>query len=178
MRATLGVLTLVLLASIAPYATAHGGNAVGLEARERPCPDSQAKCLVTFNLPVDKQPGDPVEIMVRNFGTSNSSYTIHVTTLDEADPDRQDTPAAAALASIGPVPPGEEREVNVTVPDARELYAWSDADDDEAEGMHEVFAVRPPGSSDGPGSEPAPGPGGGLLALALAGAALLIGKDR
>lgn len=177
MRATLGVLALVLLASTAPPAMAHGGDTVGLEARERPCPDDQAMCLVTFNLPVGKQPGDPLEILVRNFGTSNSSYTILVTTLDQADPERQDTPADAAIATIGPVPPGEEREANITVPEARELYAWSDEDDDEAQGMHEVFAVRPPGSSDG-SSAPAPGAGGGLLALALAGAALIVGKDH
>lgn len=177
MRATLGVLALVLLVSIAPYAAAHGGNAAGLEARERPCPDDQAKCLVTFNLPVGKEPGDPLEILVRNFGTSNSSYTILVTTIDQADPERRDTPADAAIATIGPIPPGEEREVNVTLPEARELYAWSDEGDDEAQGMHEVFAVRPPGSSDGPSAD-APAPGVGLLALALAGAALIVHKDR
>lgn len=177
MRATLGVLALVLLVSIAPYAAAHGGNAAGLEARERPCPGDQAKCLETFNLPVGKQPGDPLEIMVRNFGTSNSSYTILVTTIDQADPQRQDTPADAAIATVGPIPPGEEREVNVTVPETRELYAWSDEGDDEAQGMHEVFAVRPPGSSDG-SSAPAPGPAGSLIALALAGAALIVGRHR
>lgn len=164
MRRTVGLITLLIVAALAPTLVAHGGNTIGLEARERQCPDDEAICLSLFSIAAATQPGDQVELMVRNLGSSNSSYTIHVAPLADADPDRRDTPASAAFVEVGPVPPGGTEEVTFTLPDAPELYAWSDEDDDEAQGMHETITLR---ATDSSVDRSAPGPGAALLAAAL-----------
>ncbi len=103
-------------------------------AQEGGCPDEKTFCFDVEERPDDLEPGDEVNLTLRNEG--NTSHNAHVTTNDSADPEHRDTPSTAAIANTSTISPGEMDSTNVTVPeDADGIYIWCDMTGHEAAGM-------------------------------------------
>lgn len=134
------------------------------------CPEGKSLCYQVENASPELTPGEEVSIRFEN--RDGVEHTLHVANGSRSDSERRDTPADAALADTGEVPPGGVATVNVTIPDGDALYLWCDVDDHEANGMWtEVPVSAASESASGPeqGSERIPAePVGGFLATGTA----------
>lgn len=179
-RASARVRTALLLALASlvfvPSAAAHADVGIELEAREGEHCTGTEVCLELVAVPPDLEPGHETVLELAVHPDANRSYRAALTTAEQADPDREATPASAAIAATPEAEPGQTVQVNLTSPDAAEGYAWLPGGDNEARGGWETFPLGAQISGEG---EPANTPlGAGPLALALAGAALGLTQRR
>lgn len=177
MRAPLALLaTLLTAAALAPTAGGHVGTAIEVEAREaEACLDTDV-CLELVRLPPDLGPGHETALSLRVHANATDTYRASAASLELADPDREATPDSAAVATTPAVEPGGEARVNMTTPEAPQLYLWLPDDDHEARGGWERLPLtaqaddaRQPADSLGAAS---------LLPLALAAIAIRRARRR
>lgn len=167
----LAAAALLALLALSPAAVGHAGSSIEVIAKDGPDCAGGEVCLELFSLPPDLAPGDASELELRNHPDSQRAYAASLTTPDRADPDRQDTPASAAIATTPAVEPGNRSHVEVTIPEADGLYAWLDGAEHEAQGGYEEVPIS--SASEGPSDstrDPVPAPVG-VLVVALAGVA-------
>ncbi|PSG96161.1 hypothetical protein BRD56_12335 [Thermoplasmatales archaeon SW_10_69_26] len=168
---TVAALASLILGPVIPAAEAHAGAAIEVEAREGEGCVADPVCLELAALPVDLEPGHATALEVRVHDNASTSYRVAVTSLAEADPDREATPLDAAVAVTDRIAPGEEDRVNLTLPDAAEGYLWLPDGDQESRGGWEEVPIDPQAAQQ---ADQRPSPGLGALAgvaVALAGGA-------
>lgn len=172
-RTIAGLLLAALL--LTPSTTAHEDAPIGLEAREGDnCLESEL-CLELVSLPPDLEPGHATSLQLRVHPNASQAYTAAITTLDEADPDREDTPTSTALATTPAAEPGQTVHVNLTGPQASHAYVWLTEADHEARGGWETF---PLGMQNADGSEGERSADGVTTAAAFAIASLVARRQR
>lgn len=133
---------LAVLLTISPSIAAHGSDALELIARDgEDCLGAAEVCLEVFSIPPDLEPGHATVLELRNHANSSTSFTAALTVPDQADPDREATPASAAIATTGSVEPGERGHVNLTLPDTSHAYAWLTGEDTETRGGWEMVPL-------------------------------------
>lgn len=179
--APLAVLTALCLASLlAPAAVGHPGAAIVLEAREQEACIEGPVCLELASIPFDLAPGHETALELRTHAEASQGYAASVTTLDRADRDHRDTPASEAIVTTPEAAPGGSARVNLTVPQASQLYVWLADEGAEAEGGWERVPVDIEAAADGEASQrSAPGVGVAGVLTALAGTvAVLAGAGR
>lgn len=163
------------LAAALVAAVPAGANGVDesltVAATSGDCPD-RGRCLVVVEGDIDALRHDHgVQIVFEN--RDDADHALHVAMLEDADPDRSDTPAEAAFASTDRVPPGGEGKLAFAPPTyADGVYLYSPLEDHEADG---AWLVVPYGDAEASRDTPAAGPG---LLVSLALAAALAGSRR
>lgn len=113
---------------------------LNVTAAEGDCPEGQTFCIRITHAPANLTAGDTVNLTFTNEG--NTDHNLHVTDNQSADPDHQDTPAEAAIASTPTIPPGGNATTNFTVPDADALYLWGDREAHEAADEWETLPLH------------------------------------
>lgn len=158
-------------------ASAPQGDHVTLSARDEGCPEPHQLCLLSTGQSLDAfQPGQRVFLIYEN--QASDDHNLYVTTVDRADPARENTDGSQAIAhSAIFVAPGQSEEFAVDVPtDATGLYFWCDLGNHEALGLRLVHEWSTQDDGDAEGG--APGPGFAALLLVVVGLAVAGGHWR
>lgn len=172
-----GAMALMLVAALAPVATAQTGGNVTVTALENGCPGGRTFC---FEHAVDGQltPGTEISFTFVNAEENQAPHNLYVTLDQDYDEDNAQSDAAEAEGNTEDLPPGEEATFTVMLAsNAQQIYYWCDVVGHESLGMWGTIPVESAngGTGDdtppGDGEEESGSPGPGALAL-LAAAAL------
>lgn len=180
LAATLALALAALAGPTAQIGAAGDQASFTVAASGDDCPEDKVLCYRVENASSGLRAGEEVTIRFEN--RDDVEHSLYVANGSRSDSEGRDTPADAALADTGEVPPGEVAAVNVTVPDGDAVYLWCDVGDHESEGMWTqipVDAATEEASGPDQGSRRVPTVPGGALVAALSGVAwLAAGRDR